>query len=545
MSHLGSRPDNQRFGAGLPRRRGTATLLCRSDLEEMGMADEVTAAQRPAAALPGPLRARLRGRAGWLLGCGVVAFTVTIAIYVFLIRTHLPQWWMDPVDLRVYREGGESVRQVAPWYKPHVAAPLYSWPKRITLKFTYPPFAALVFTVFSLNTLLVMEKVWVGVNIAAFLIALWVTFGALGYRKAAVRAGAALLVGAVVFWIEPVQRVLFLGQIELVLLALVLWDMCQSDRRWWKGAGVGIAAGIKLVPLIFIPYLLLTRRFRQAAVAAGTFVATILLGFAVLPGDSKDWWLHGLFLQGGRTGFVAWEGNQSLRAIITRFVGSVNSAAPVWLVVAALAVIVGLGCAALLDRYGHRMLGLLACALTGLLVSPISWDHHWVWIVPAVAVAAHYGVSAIRRSAAWAALALAALLAGIFGAWPGRLWGQPDDLGSFSRGLIWAPPNTNPNIYYKLGDRPWYAEYHWHGTQLIVGNLYVLTGIALLVLLAVVTVRAVRNGGRTGVRPADQAADHPGVQPGEPRSASTSGQRQQLRLAGDVRGANPPRPGEA
>src|ERR1035441_5795777 len=80
MSHLGSRPDNQRFGAGLPRRRGTATLLCRSDLEEMGMADEVTAAQRPAAALPGPLRARLRGRAGWLLGCGVVAFTGTIAI---------------------------------------------------------------------------------------------------------------------------------------------------------------------------------------------------------------------------------------------------------------------------------------------------------------------------------------------------------------------------------------------------------------------------------------------------------------------------------
>ena len=65
------------------------------------------------------------------------------------------------------------------------------------------------------------------------------------------------------------QRTLFLGQIELVLMALVAWDLLQPDRRWWKGVGVGVAAGIKLVPLIFIPYLLLTRRFRQAAVAAG------------------------------------------------------------------------------------------------------------------------------------------------------------------------------------------------------------------------------------------------------------------------------------
>jgi alpha-1,2-mannosyltransferase len=515
----------------------------------MSMRDEVTAAQRPAAPPRGPLRARLRGRAGWLLAAGVVAFVVTIAIYVMFIETHRFSWFMEPVDLRVYREGGASVRHLAPWYSPHTAAPLYSWPKRFSLKFTYPPFAALVFTVLSVPAMGIMEKLWVAVNIAAFLSAIWVTFGGLGYRRGPVRAGAALLVAAVVFWTEPVQRVLFLGQIELVLLALVLWDVCQPDRRWWKGAGIGIAAGIKLVPLIFIPYLLLTRRFRQAAVAMGTFVATILLGFVVLPGDSSDWWLHGLFLQGGRTGFVAWEGNQSLRAIITRFMGSVSSAAPVWLVVAALTAIVGLGCTALLDRYGYRTLGVLACALTGLLISPISWDHHWVWIVPAVVVAAHYGVKAIRRPSGWAALGLAALIVAIFGAWPGWLWGNSDDLGAFSRGLIWAPPNTNPNIYYKLGDRPWYAEYHWHGTQLIAGNLYVLTGIALLVLLAVVTVRAVRTGGRAGVQREPPPGDHGdldlGDQPGGQRSAGTSGHGQQLRLASDVRGANPPRPSEA
>ncbi len=477
-----------------------------------------------------------------LLAVGVIAFGITIGLYIFFVVTHPFGWAFDPVDLRVYREGGDSVRHLAPFYNPHAKAPLYTWPHHFTLKFTYPPFAALVFTVLSFPTLQVMERLWVGVNIVAMLVALWATFGILGYRNWRVRGGATLLVAAVVFWTEPVQRVLFLGQIELVLLALILWDLNQPDRRWWKGAGIGIAAGIKLVPLIFIPYLLLTRRFRQAAVAAGTFAATVVLCFAVLPGDSVKWWLQGLFLQGGRTGFVAWEGNQSLRAIITRFMGSVAAAGPVWLVAAALTTIIGLGCAALLDRYGHRMLGILACALTGLLVSPISWDHHWVWIVPGVAVTAHYAVRFFReadrakaglaqagralagraRIAGWAALGLGALIVAIFGAWPGRLWGRPNDLGTFSRGLIWAPPNTNPGLYYKLGDRPWYAEYHWHGTQLIVGNLYVLSGIALMALLVVIAIRAARSARRPGGQGGGQNRDRSVGQ--EPSSATSGAQ---------------------
>ncbi|HUZ22710.1 MAG TPA: glycosyltransferase 87 family protein [Streptosporangiaceae bacterium] len=472
------------------------------------MGDEVSAAQLPA--LDGSpaarLRGRARGRAGWLLGAGVIAFAATIWIYLYMVKTHFHGWAMDPVDLRVYREGGFSVRHATRWYNPHVKAPLYSW-HHTMLQFTYPPFAALVFTVISLPKMVLMKKLSAGIDVAAFLAAIWFTFGCMGYRRGAARIGATGLVAAAVFWIEPVQRVLFLGQIELVLLALILWDMSQQDRRWWKGAGIGLAAGLKLVPLIFIPYLLLTRRFRQAAVATGTFAATIAIGFVVLPGDSDEWWLHGLFLKGGRTGFVAWEGNQSLRGIITRFVGSVATAAPIWLVAAALTAAVGLLCAAVLDRYGHRMLGLLTCALTGLLVSPISWDHHWVWVIPAITVAVVYGVRAIRRPAGWAMLGLAALIGLIFGAWPGRLWGNPLDLGAFSRGLIWAPPNTDPTVYYKLGDRPSYVEYHWHGFQLLVGNLYVLTGIALLALLVVIAVHALRSGAGPGGGGGGQSGD--------------------------------------
>ena len=78
---------------------------------------------------------------------------------------------------------------------------------------------------------------------------------------------------------------------------------------------------------------------------------------------------------------------------------------------------------------------------------------------------------------------MAALVTGLFAAWPGSLLGEAADLGGFSLGLIWLPPNTNPGTYYRLGDRPWYPEYHWHGAELVTGNLYVLTGLAAFLLL--------------------------------------------------------------
>ena len=165
--------------------------------------------------------------------------------------------------------------------------------------------------------------------------------------------------------------------------------------------------------------------------------------------------------------------------------------------------IAGVVCAALLDREGHRMVGLLTCALTGLLVSPISWDHFWVWVVPGVVTAAVYAVRARRAAARWALAGLAGGLAVVFGAWPGSLWHLPANTGGYFEGLIWWPPLTNPELYLRIGDQPWFAEYHWHGLQLIVGNLYVLTGMALFAALLVLgfgpAVRAAR-GARTARR---------------------------------------------
>jgi alpha-1,2-mannosyltransferase len=312
----------------------------------------------------------------------------------------------------------------------------------------------------------------------------------LGWRT---RLGGALLGSAAALLTEPVFRTMNLGQVNLLLMALVIGDLAQPDGRRLKGMGVGIAAGIKLIPLVFIPYLLLTRRFHAAAVAAGTFAATVVLGFLVVPHDSSDWWLHGLFFNDARTGFVGRAGNQSLRAILTRLAGSIHGATVEWVSVALLAAVIGLTSAVLLDRAGHAMLAILATALVGLLDSPISWDHHWVWVVPGMMAAAHYAWRARqagRRSAARWCAALAGALLLIFAAWPGALWSVPvAGSGDFTNGLIWAGPNSRVTQYALFGDNPGLLEYHWRGLQNVSGNAFVLTGVALLILLVLVAAR--------------------------------------------------------
>ncbi len=426
---------------------------------------------------------------GLILG-GVVALCAALAWYVHLTQAS-PGMWSFPLDLTVYRDAGLIVQHVYPYYDPHRGSPLYDWPGPPGyggIKFIYPPFAALPFALIPSHLpILRVEQLSSAANIVAVVLAAVVTVRALGRERglgAKRGLGIILIVIAIALMTEPVQRTFYLGQVELVLLALVLWDMFQPDGRWWKGVGVGIAAGIKLVPLIFIPYLLLTRRFRAAAVASATFALTVILGFIVLPKDSSRWWLHGLFLRGSYNHNIIYGGNQSLLALIERLGGSHNE----WLAAAVVVGILGLGAATLLDRNGHRVLGVATCALTGVLISPISWDHHWVWVLVAAPVYLYYGLVA-RGWARWACFATGAVVMAIFGAWATRLWGEKAILAGWDRGVIWAAPSGNNR------------ELTWHGWQLIAGNAYVLTGLALLGLLIGTAARVTRTGEHATVAP--------------------------------------------
>jgi alpha-1,2-mannosyltransferase len=427
---------------------------------------------------PASVRDETRDRALLIAGAAVAA--VAAATYLAALASHPFTAMLKGFDLQVYLDGGQQAL--------HHSGNLYTWyyENHPGIQFTYTPFAALLFTAGSLLPFRALMGLVALVSTAALAATVWIAFRELGWRPAA-RAGATLLVTGLAFWTEPVQRGLYLGQVELVLMALVVWDLCQPDRRRLKGAATGVAAGIKLVPLLFIAYLVITRRFRQAAVAAGAVLVTAVIGFIVLPKPSVYWWIDGNFFQAGRTGFVGDQQNQSLRGLLTRLVGSVNGGMPLWLVVAVIVGVLGLAAAAILHNSGKTFAGLMACALTALLISPISWDHHWVWIAPGLALIIDAGAGGARGArTAWYALAGAVLV--VYGGWP-DFWSRR--AGLLQGGLI----NYAPASSFAHGDNPAYAEYHWHGLQLVAGNLYLLAGAGLFVVVCVTAVRLARGHG--------------------------------------------------
>ncbi|HEU5387784.1 MAG TPA: glycosyltransferase 87 family protein [Streptosporangiaceae bacterium] len=430
----------------------------------------------------------------WLLPAGAALLAAALAAWVADLATHL-SYMAAMRDLVVYRDGGLIVRHVSPAYDAHRASPLYDWVGQHGVQFTYPPFAAVLFSVASVLSWTAMRWAMTLASLAALGLSLWLVFGALGYRESkAIRLGATLGVSALALATEPVQQTLSLGQVNLLLMLLIVADLLTGGAlapagrtRWWHGIGIGIAAGVKLTPLIFIPYLLLIRRYRQAATAGGVFAATAALGYAILPGDSGTYWAHGLFLKANRIVFLGTRGNQSLRGILTRLAGSVSAGQVPWLAAAVVAAVAGLAAAALLYRARQPVPAMLACALTGLLISPLSWDHHWVWVAPGLALLAHLGAVARRRAARAAWWAAGGGLFGVFASWP-QLWNLGQS-GLTPAGLGWYAPGT----YFATGSEPWYHEFHWHGLQLLAGNSAVLAGLACLAALAVAAVRCLRR----------------------------------------------------
>lgn len=216
---------------------------------------------------------------------------------------------------------------------------------------------------------------------------------------------AVALAAAAALWLEPITTTLGHGQINLVIALLIVSDLSRRDTDRTKGALIGLAGGLKLTPLIFVPYLLLTRRPRAAAVALGTFAATIALAFALAPVAAQRYW-GGLFLDSTRTGGCCTPSNQSLRGAILGLDPSFGGARVV--ILAAIAAIAGIAVAARAGGRGDEAMGFSICALTGLLVSPVSWSHHWTLIVPVLLV---LGVRAYRRRSSVGLIAIAGVLA--------------------------------------------------------------------------------------------------------------------------------------
>ncbi|GAA1984319.1 glycosyltransferase 87 family protein [Kitasatospora viridis] len=319
-----------------------------------------------------PIRAVREAPRGSVLAAG--AFAV-VSLFAYAFVRHLLHFPM--VDMIVYRAEGSAVVNGTDLYALRVA----DW----NLPATYPPFAAMLFvstTWFPVGLLRVLVTLG---NTGLLALAGLLSFRLAGWPRKRLRPAGVLLVAGAGVWLEPVFTTLRYGQINLLLLCLVLWDLNLGRDSRWKGVGIGIAAGMKLTPGLFAVYLLLTGRVRAAFTAGLTFLGTFGIGLLVLPHATWGFFTKYLY-DSSRVGRTQIVDNQSLRGAVARFLHQANPGAPATLLAAVVAV-AGLATAVYVWR-NERWLpraeawGVCCTAVTALLLSPISWTHHWVWCVP-------------------------------------------------------------------------------------------------------------------------------------------------------------------
>jgi alpha-1,2-mannosyltransferase len=330
-----------------------------------------------------------------------VVLAVALLLYVaaYLCRPNL----FLQVDALVYRFGAARVLDGLDLYSTGLTG------TATTLLFDYTPFAALCFIPLDfLNRLSVqiLTLVIAGVLVTFSVHRMLKWFGS--GTEAGLWSMTALLVG-LVGWLEPVRLSIQLGQINLLILAVVVADLLVVKERSWTGVGVGLVAGIKLTPVIFIVYLALIGRLRAALVATATLAGTVLLGFVLLPSDSRYYWLDRGFDDIRRISSdpVA---NTSLQGLFVRM----HYPATLGTVSAIAIAVAGLIVAAVAWRRGRAVLGVAIVGMASAASSPFSWSHHWVWFAPLVVHLAYRGYVLGSRSAIWTMWLFWAVFAGWF-----------------------------------------------------------------------------------------------------------------------------------
>ena len=312
----------------------------------------------------------------WLLPTGIGVVAVVLA------------WlrWIDPstwnlVDLDVFVRGGDAVLHGGDPYRAAGDA----------LEFTYPPFAAVVFVPLAL---LGGAAAWVMTALSVVALVVVAQISLQEARPAPRTGGRAaslgwLVVLVLVAWaLEPVQRTVIFGQVNLVLCALVMLDVFLVPPRF-RGYLTGLAAGIKLTPAFFVLYFAVRRDWPAVARSAAAGLLSVVIGWLVLPTESARYWLDDLTTMGKFGGYALEPTNQSLRALWVRLLG--GDPGPWYLLSAAVVVVLVGWVATRLTRAGDPLAALAAVAAGSLLVSPISWTHHWVWVVPSLVVMARRG----------------------------------------------------------------------------------------------------------------------------------------------------------
>ncbi|GAA0993459.1 glycosyltransferase 87 family protein [Nocardiopsis tropica] len=319
-------------------------------------------------------------RQWWVMALFAVAAGVAVWQQFVRIPFSTPMFGLfhNQIDAEVYRRGGEIVA--------HGGDGLYDGPLlNDILPFTYTPFAGVIFVPLSWMSTEVLRWVWTIAIMAALLACILIAFRLLGFARDGRVWFAAICLTLVATVLEPVRTTIWFGQINVFLMLILLWDLGRPKGARGKGFSIGIAAGIKLTPLFFLAYLVVTRQWREARNALITLAGTVAIGFAVIPQESLKYW-SGTFLDANRVGEPNQVGNQSINGLIAYLSHADEPSTAHWLLAAVPAALAGLAVAAWAYRRGHVLLAITLVGLTACAVSPFSWGHHWVWFVPLLIV---------------------------------------------------------------------------------------------------------------------------------------------------------------
>ncbi|SMC97242.1 alpha-1,2-mannosyltransferase [Lentzea albidocapillata] len=291
-----------------------------------------------------------------------------------------------PIDLDVYRLGGLAWIEGRPLYVGFTGPPLDP-----QLPFTYPPIAAMLFSGLSLVPGALQNPLVVA---SGFVALTAVCVAVAGKVRPDLKWTAGLLAAIGALALDPVWTTYGYGQINLFLLALVVIDVVLLKDKRRRGVLIGVAAAIKLTPAIFVLYFIARRDWRAAITTVATFTGLAVAGFLITPRDSLQYWLHSL-LNPDRIGDMSLSTNQSIRGLLRGFGLAPGVETLLW---AALAAVVVAAAVFVARKTRDDLVALFVIAGAGLLASPVSWLHHWVWCVPVLVFLA-------LRGNAWPAFA--------------------------------------------------------------------------------------------------------------------------------------------
>ena len=358
-------------------------MIGRGQAVQVGV-DDLAALPFPQQAATGFAGLLRRPASRWARVTLVAVNLAAVAAFLVSYSRHGVGFGPYRIDLGVYRMGGQTWLHGGDLYRQVLVT------GGLRLPFTYPPVAAVVLAPLALLPVTVASTVLTVGSVALAGVVLGVFLRRLagpvvGSLRAAESLWAAGWLLPAALLLEPVRSTLAYGQINIVLMALVTLDCLTAAPRWPRGALTGLAAALKLTPAAFVLFFVLRRDYRAAAWAGVSFAAVTAAGFVLAGPDSARYWTTIVF-QTGRPGSPATATNQCLQAVLARAGLDPHTlpGAAAWLLLSALVLVAAWRGMRYALAAGQVCLALSLNAFAALLISPVSWSHHWVWCAPAL-----------------------------------------------------------------------------------------------------------------------------------------------------------------